>query len=255
MNPWALAALLAVVQGLTEFLPVSSSGHLVLAQTWLGFDPEAAVAFDLALHLGTLVPVLLFYRQDLVTLTRETLRGGEGRRFVGYVVLASVPTAAIGLGLEDQFKALFHDPRAVGMALLVTSALLLASRFGEGRQSRSLGVALALVLGTVQGLAITPGISRSGSTIAVALMLGLRREEAARFSFLMSVPAIGGAALLELGDLPPGLPWGQMALGFGVAAVTGYLALWALVRLVIRGRFWVFAPYVAAVGALALILG
>jgi undecaprenyl-diphosphatase len=257
---------LAVVQGLTEFLPVSSSGHLALAQILFGdaLDIGDAVAMDVALHLGTLVPVLWFYRSDLLQLGRHGMgRGGAdeiglARRYLLLLVLASVPTAAIGLLFQEDFEALFTVPVAVGAALWITALLLVFSRLFE-RPARSagltVGVLSALVMGIVQGLAITPGISRSGATISVALMLGVSRSEAARFSFLLSVPAIGGAALLKLGEAAGDLRWNLVLLGFVISALVGYAALTLLVQLVERGRLWSFAPYVVVVGALAIALG
>jgi len=264
--------LLALIQGLTEFLPVSSSGHLVLAQQLLNQSLQIGnhLVLDVALHLGTLVPVLWFYRHDLVEVSRRTLdraspKGGDARRYIMYIVAASVPTAIIGLGFEDQFKALFSSTSAVGVALLITGALLVASRVFEAGiggkptagSSLTTGLSLPIVLaiGLAQGLAITPGISRSGATIAVALMLGVPRSQAARFSFLLSVPAIGGAALMELTDAGADLQLGLLAIGFTAAALVGYGALWMLVKLVDGGRLWMFAPYVVLLGLIAIVFG
>lgn len=263
MNETVAAAILGVVQGLTEFLPVSSSGHLVLFQSQLPVigDP---VAFDLVLHLGTLLPVLWVYRQDLTGMVRDATSGEgpplerPGLRLLALMVLGSIPTAAIGLGFEDVFEHLFSTPIAVGVALLITGALLFATRYSIVGK-RGVGEMTwkdALAIGTIQGLAITPGISRSGSTIALALFLGIQRETAARYSFLLSVPAIGGAFLLKLGDLDltgaAGLP---LAVGFVSAAVSGYFALRILLRLVKTGDFSRFCWYVWPVGLLAIGLG
>lgn len=268
MEAWIQAIVLGVVQGLTEFLPVSSSGHLVLAQAIFGESFEfrdMAVAFDLALHLGTLVPVLYFYRADLRRILTSALsrpqldvmgwiRGDEARWLAFMVVLGTIPTALIGLFLKDGFEALFHSPRAVSVALFVTGLLLWSTRWSERAEgTRSLGVWIALAIGLAQGLAITPGISRSGSTIAVALLLGLERDQAARFSFLLSIPAITGAAVLVAKDgvgVPDGA-WGALAAGCLSSMAVGYAALVLLVALVRRGGLHRFAWYlwpVAAVG-------
>jgi undecaprenyl-diphosphatase len=252
------ALLLGVVQGLTEFLPVSSSGHLVLVQNLFGTSfvfLEEAVLFDLVLHIGTLVPVMIYYRQELLSLATSVVRDGaeEDRRWVLYVIAATIPTALMGVLLKDRFEALFHAPRAVAGALMVTALLLLATRsLGSSTARRPLSLGIALALGVAQGMAITPGISRSGSTIAVALLLGMSRVEAARFSFIMSIPAILGAMVLTLAD---GVTVQQeqtlpLVLGFAASAGVGYLALAWLVRLVKDGRLYLFAWYLIPVSVL-----
>lgn len=265
MPEWLQALILGVVQGLTEFLPVSSSGHLVLVQSWFGDAfafVEDVVLFDLVLHLGTLLPVLLFYRKDVARLVTSLAGRGESaivrkdRQFVVWVVLATIPTGLAGILLRDVFESLFHSVEAVCVALLFTGSLLLASAWADrtGRPRRELSASLALVLGCAQALAITPGVSRSGTTISVALLLGVERSEAARFSFLMSIPAILGAAVVQAKDgvdLDADL-WGPLVLGFMASFVSGVLALRWLVHLIRGGRFYVFAFYVIP---LALIVG
>lgn len=247
----ALAAIfLGALQGLTEFLPVSSSGHLVLFQQFLEVG-EDHVLFDLVLHVGTLVPVLWFYRDQVMELVLDPIQGEgpmlerPGVRMLGLLVAASIPTAIIGLAFEDLFEQLFATPAALAVTFAITGCLLWASgRFDRSAQQRELTPALAFGLGLAQGFAITPGISRSGTTIAVALMLGLPRETAARFSFLMSVPAILGAVLLKLKDVEAaGLDPVQLVAGGLTALVTGYLALVLLVKLVLAGRFSAFCWY------------
>lgn len=247
--------LLGVLQGLTEFLPVSSSGHLVLLQLWLGdafaFAKEA-VAFDLVLHIATLIPVLWFYRSDLVRLVRDPRRNA---RYIGLIVVATLPTAVIGLTLKDAFETLFHTPRAVAGALFVTGLLLSSTRWSDaaGRSRREMRWSTALIIGIAQGMAITPGISRSGATIAAALLLGIDRAEAARFSFLLSIPAILGAAILVAKDgvaFEASL-WPSLVIGFVAAAGVGYAALRWLVRLVRGGRLYRFAYYVVPLAAVA----
>ena len=276
MPDWLQAVLLGFIQGLTEFLPVSSSGHLVLAQALMGeefFASEQAVAFDLVLHLGTLLPVLWFYRADLGRMTRASLGGGApsvepgilgwlradpDRWLAAMVILATVPTGIIGVLFKDTFEALFHGVRPVGIALLITGSLLFATRWRTGGKvdAASMTVLAALILGVAQGLAITPGISRSGTTIAVALFLGFDRALAARCSFLLSIAAILGAVVLMAKDgvgfqeIQP-LP---MLAGFLTAMVVGYGALVMLVMLVRRGGLHRFAYYVWPVGLLALLL-
>ena len=208
MNETLAAVVLGVVQGLTEFLPVSSSGHLVMFQQWLPVTGDP-LAFDLVLHLGTLVPVVLVYRADLWRVVTDVFQG-EGRfterpgvRLLALLVLGSIPTAAMGLGFEDQFHHLFSNPVSVGVAFAVTGAVLFATRWAPSGQTDERGMRWwqAVLVGFAQGIAITPGISRSGSTIAAGLFLGMDRAYAARFSFLLSLPAIGGAFLLKAGQL------------------------------------------------------
>lgn len=264
------ALVLGLVQGLTEFLPVSSSGHLVLAQHLFGLK-EPLLFFDIGLHVATVLAVIVFVRRELAGMIRVIGttpwldRAGLARawreepflRLLILVVLGCLPTAFIGLVFRHPLTALFNSTRAVGWALLATGCLLLLSRFFlKGRIGYDgLGPGRALVLGAVQGLAIIPGLSRSGVTITSGLFLGLERETAARFSFLLYLPAVGGALILELakpsGGLPEALP---LLLGGAAAALSGYLALVVLVKILVRGRFHYFAPYCWLVGLLTLIL-
>jgi undecaprenyl-diphosphatase len=261
------ATLLGVLQGLTEFLPVSSSGHLVLLQHLFGLR-EPALIFDLFLHLATLAAVLAMYRQDVYALFAAWLSPGSritsndpqrasARRLGLLLVLANIPTAVIGLLFESTFEQFFSSPRIVGMALLITGALLWLLRPSSARQggTSEVNMAHAMLLGCIQGLAITPGISRSGSTIAVALLCGVSRESAARFSFLMAIPAITGAALLK-SDSVSTLAMTELYLiiaGMISALVVGYIALRYLIRLVMQGELWRFAFYCWAVGLTAIL--
>ncbi len=251
MNDVLSACILGAVQGLTEFLPVSSSGHLVVLQSVLPVvgDP---VAFDLALHLGTLLPVVVVYRADLGRIARDAV-AGEGpwwrRRGVrlGWLVgLGSVPTAAIGLAFESRFETLFGNPGAVAWAFLLTGAILLATRFiprGDRDEASTEGWR-AVAVGVAQGLAITPGVSRSGSTIAAGLLLGMDREFAARFSFLLSLPAILGAFALRASHVSlGGDAWMPLLAGFSSSALVGYAALRLLLRVVRAGSFAWFSVY------------
>jgi undecaprenyl-diphosphatase len=265
MDAWLQAVFLGVIQGLTEFLPVSSSGHLVLAQAWLGeafVFADQAVMFDLVLHIGTLLPVIYFYRRDLRAVfgaySPEHWRHirpdpvawlkSDPNRWLGFLVcVATVPTGIIGLSFKDTFEGLFLNVPAVCISLGITGVLLMATRiFEKPGSDRDLSVPLALLIGAVQGIAVTPGISRSGSTIAVALLIGVSRVHAARFSFLMSLPAILGAVVLKSREGLVGAAdhWAMLVVGFLVSAMVGYLALRTLVLLVRHGNFYRFAYYV-----------
>jgi len=264
------AAILGLVQGLTEFLPISSSGHLVVAERALGLPTEGGVLFEVVLHAGSLLAVLAVYGADLLRITAPTLRAlplllrGRFRAAIAepdarlglFLVLGTIPTGILGVTLKDLFESLFGSLLAVGCAFLLTGTLLfvagrLAGRRGAaGREQGALRASDALLVGLAQGVAITPGISRSGTTIAAALLLGLDRSLAARFSFLLSVPAILGALVLHLrhGIGTVSGEAGVFAAGFVAAAVSGYLALRLLLRLVDRGRFSLFAFYLWPLG-------
>ena len=267
------ALLLGIVQGLTEFLPISSSGHLVLVQHLFGLH-GAELSFDVSVHVGTLAAVIIFFRKDILQILSgllAVLKTANGRpsehdsnrdqaRLAGLIILGSIPTAAIGLILHGHADRLFASPPLAGAMLVLTGVLLFATRSSSrnpktnGRSLHELTVKDALVIGVTQGLAVIPGISRSGSTIAVGILTGIKHEAAARFSFLLSIPAVAGAAMLvlkdavEQGDIH--LP--TCLLGGITALVVGYAALALLVYLVQKGRLYLFAPYCWIVGALAL---
>jgi undecaprenyl-diphosphatase len=244
------AALLGVVQGLTEFLPVSSSGHLVIFQKMFPVSGDN-LAFDLVLHVGTLLPVLWVYRAEILSIFKDflpqekSIKEREGLRLAGWIVLGSVPTAAIGLLFEDWFETIFSTPQMVSIAFAVTGSVLFSIRYiSQGERGISEMVWWhALLIGTVQGLAITPGISRSGSTIAAALFLGLNRPLAAKYSFLLSIPAIMGGFILKLDEIQSSVAVGTVMIGFCTAIVSGYLALRWLLKLVNGGNFSQFCWY------------
>ncbi len=254
------AIVLGLVQGLTEFLPVSSSGHLVMYQQFLP-APEMEILFDLVLHLGTLLPIMWLYRADLAAMVvsplRERGRLSErpGTRLLLLIGAGSVPTAIIGLVFQDFFEALFSTPSTLAVTFAITGLLLHATRFAPQGDSneRTVSFGVALAIGVVQGLAIAPGISRSGSTIAVALFLGLSREYAARYSFLLSIPAICGAFLLKASDVNwAHIDLAPLLVGGLAAALSGYLALLWLLKLVQTGDFSKFRWYCWAMAAFAL---
>lgn len=249
---WGELAILAVVQGVAEFLPISSSGHLVLAQELLDVK-EASIALEVALHVGTLAAVVLVYWKDLVAIVKDVLGGRFGE--VAWLVLGSIPAGLVGVFAKDWIEIAFEDVRWVAGGLFLTAALLLV---GERWRRRNVAserdeaptVGTVLLVGLFQAVAICPGVSRAGSTIAAGLLCGWSAARAARFSFLLSIVAIGGAAVLNLPDALA--EEGQAArLGFGaaVAAVVGVLALRWLLRLLERGAFGRFAGYCAVVGA------
>ena len=253
---WWQGILLGLVQGLTEFLPISSSGHLVLAERLVGFTPPG-LFFEIAVHVATLLSVFIAYRARIGELVRGMLAGGkESWRYAGLLLLASVPAALAGVLLRDYFEATFHSLPALGWQFLFTAGLLWSTRRALPRATGAKVTATqALLIGVAQAFAIIPAISRSGATIAVALWAGLGAKVAAEFSFILSILAIAGSGLLELRHLPPGTDYFSVGLlGACVAALlSGIWAIRWLVRLLERQRFHAFAPYCAALGVLCLI--
>ena len=268
------AIVLGILQGLTEFLPVSSSGHLVLFQHLFGLK-EAELFFDVCVHLGTLVAVIIVFRHEIIKIISVLLQlvapGGQKEKFLQkmesepelkmavLIVIGSIPTAILGLLFASIADRLFSSTLIAGLMLMVTGLLLWITRKAEthalAARDGHLTTAKAFIIGIVQGLAIIPGISRSGSTISTGLLLGVDRETAARYSFLLSIPAIVGAGLLSLKDgfsQTNPVIWTSL-LGAVTAAIVGYGALKSLLQMVKKGRLYVFAPYCWLVGLLAIV--
>lgn len=244
------AVLLGAIQGVTEWLPVSSSAHLALAQHYLGI--AAPVSFDVSLHLATVLALIAYYRNDLLSLGRGVLaRNDAAVRYSALILLAALPTAAIGFGFRGFFESMFSSPAAIAVALAATGAfLLLASRAGGSSQPDARA---SLAVGIAQGIAVAPGISRSGATMGTALLLGMKKDDAARFSFLAGILPILGASLIEgrnaalgeVGILP-------LAAGFTAAAITGYLSIGVLLRVLRDSRLQWFGYYCLALSAAVL---
>lgn len=260
------AILLGLLQGITEFIPVSSSGHLVLVPWLLGW-PEPELVFDTVVHWGTLLAVLAFFWRDWLALITAWLRGlfrwdwtEPEARLMWLLIVGTIPAALLGYLLDDFFESLFGQPVWVSVFLLVTAGLLaLSERLGSRtRETRDLRWLDSLLIGLGQAAAIAPGISRSGATIASGLFRGLERPAAARFSFLLSTPIILGAGLFQLLGLASAPdPLAQVPVlvaGFLAAAISGYVCIWALLRYLQRGRLYPFAVYCAYVGICCLIV-
>ena len=269
------AVLLGIIQGLTEFLPVSSSGHLVLFQHLFGLK-EAELFFDVCVHLGTLLAVIIVFRQEIKNIISAVMRffsssgpkksalqkieSDPDLKLALLIVIGSIPTAVLGLMFHSIADRLFSSPFFTGLMLMVTGLLLWLTRRANtgagGTNIEGFSRTKAFVIGIVQGLAIIPGISRSGSTISIGLLLGINRETAARYSFLLSIPAIVGAGLLSLKDsLSETDPVIWLSLwGAAAAALVGYAALKVLLGLVKKGHLHLFAPYCWLVGILAIVL-
>lgn len=247
------AVVLGLVQGLTEFLPVSSSGHLLLAEDLMGVNPPG-VLLEVAVHVATLGSVLLYFRQDIVRVTRHTLFGGADRRLGLAVVVGTLPAVVVGLGFKDALEAALETPAVAAACLVVTGLALLVSRWAPGPVSGgdgTVGPLRGLWIGCAQAVAILPGISRSGSTIIAALFLGVEPARAARFSFLLAIPAILGAGILHARDLH-GVEEDLVVpiLAACVAAfASGLAAVHVLFTMVCRGKLAWFGPYCLLVGA------
>ncbi len=260
-----------MVQGLTEFLPVSSSGHLVLVPEFFNI-PAPTVAFDVLVHVATLVAVLGYFIRDVSKIVLSVVAPGRlknrqevkyWRRLLVWLVIGSIPAALAGFLLSGFFESLFDSTLAVGVFLLVTSLLLSGADFALGRvrpdtlKLDKMRAGDALIVGCFQALAIAPGLSRSGSTIAAGVFLGFDRQTAARFSFLLSIPVIIGAFLFKLRDIGgavSGTSGGAYAVGAIAAAISGFVAVYFLMRYVKEHRLRAFAIYTALLGVLVIAL-
>jgi len=246
---------LGLIQGTTEFLPVSSSGHLVLAQRLFGVR-SPGIVLEVTLHVATTAAVLVYFRRRLLDIFRTAAGPAGWRRFLALIIVASLPAALVGLFFEEAVTGLFENGRAVGWSLLFTAAVLGAS-FLIRRRAQAIAALSwggALVIGVAQAIAVAPGVSRAGMTVVAALLVGLAGAEAATFSFLLSVPAVLGAAALELRHAPT---FAGDWTGVGVAAAVALVAAWGAIYLVVataRSRhFGWFGVYCAVVGLLALV--
>ena len=270
------AILLGILQGLTEFLPVSSSGHLVLAQQFLGLK-EPLVFFDVMLHVGTLAAVLVAYRDAIGRLAigglsalgntqfwrqpKATLNTSAELKFIWLILLGSVPTGIIAVVFKTQLESFFDEVRLVSVMLILTGVILQLPRLRREETDtrddtiRTLKAWHAPLIGIAQGCAITPGISRSGTTISLALFLGIPAKTAAEYSFLLSIPAILGAVALKIRDLgDTAIPLHIVGAGMLASFIVGYVALRFLLVVLNRGKFSVFSYYCVALGLVSLLI-
>lgn len=253
------AVILGLIQGFTEFLPVSSSGHLVLAQELLEVK-QAGVSFEVLLHLGTLLSIMIYFRKQIMQLGLSLIRPQsagtkENRSVVFMLLVGSLPAAFVGLSLKEYFEQAFSSPLLTAWMLIVTGFILLSTRLVKTGDNR-LNHRSALAIGLGQAIAIMPGISRSGTTIAIGMLFRVKPSRAAEFSFLLALPAIGGAALLQIGELAEleSAFLGSYLVGALVAFLSGLLAVNIVLGVIRRGRFDYFAYYCFAAGGAGLYL-
>jgi undecaprenyl-diphosphatase len=263
---WWQALVLGVIQGLTEFLPVSSSGHLVVAEALFGIH-QGGLALVMLVHAGTLLAVAIVFRAEVLELVRGTLalpfsiwrpwaQWPTPVRHAALAILATIPGAVAGVLLKKPIEHAFSDLGQMGWQFIVTGLLLLATRWAPAG-SAEVTPTSAVLIGIAQAVAIIPAISRSGTTIATALFLGVERRRAGEFSFVISVPIILGAVLLEVPDLTGSHFQGQgvpLAIAFFSAFVVGWLSLLWLIRVIRHGHFHRFAPYCFLAGVVAILL-
>lgn len=270
------AVVLGIIQGLTEFLPISSSAHLIFVSEFIGWG-DPGLAFSVALHLGTLIALLAYFWRDIISLVKalvasireRSLKGDPERKLSWLLLIGSIPGAVAGALWDSQIEEIFHTPANRLLALVVIAGLMavlgavlwLAERYA--RHARELGdirLSDALLVGLAQALALLPGVSRSGGTITTGLLLGLQRDTAARFSFLLAIPIVGGAGALEMYKVVrAGIPDPELAafvVGFVSAAVVGYLCVKLLLQYLRQGTVNVFAYYrfAAAAGIIVLLV-
>jgi undecaprenyl-diphosphatase len=252
MVTWLEGMLLGAVQGLTEWLPISSSGHLVLVHHFV--PVEDPVAFDLILHVASLLVILLVFWRDIFELLKGVLnKDKESINYVVKIIIASIPIAIVGVLFEDMVDAAFSNLLSVGICLFLTAVLLLLSKYPLEKE-KPLGGKEAIIVGIAQAVAIFPGLSRSGATVSAGLMQGVKREDSARFAFLIAIPAIAGAAIFKLDEFTAIVEVEAIVVGFFTCIIVGFLSLKLLLKILNANKFHYFAFYCIAIGVLCIVL-
>ncbi|UCD72590.1 MAG: undecaprenyl-diphosphate phosphatase [Candidatus Bathyarchaeota archaeon] len=250
------AILLGIIQGLTEWLPVSSSGHLAIIQLLLGI--KTGLLFDILLHVGTLSVIIVRFRDDILQTTHEIVKGNidnEAARRGIFVLSGCIPTALIGFAFYEPFRASFENPLVIGTAFATSGLALHLSQNLGTNEKRRLEFSDSVLLGIAQGVSIVPGISRSGLTISTAILIGLDKEEAFRYSFLLSIPAVLGASFFEAARQPlTQIDWNVSLVGLLTAIIVGYASISLLWRFMQRNQFHYFKYYCWSVGCITAIL-
>ncbi|MGM5482556.1 MAG: undecaprenyl-diphosphate phosphatase [Nanobdellota archaeon] len=246
------AILLGILQGITEWLPISSSGHLVIFQEMMGL--KDMVAFDIVLHLASLLVILFAFRKRIYDLVSGVIRLQQKELYFAFkLFVATIPIAFVGVFFNDLVKSAFSNPFIVGLSLLATSVILFSVYFSK-KNNKRLSAVNASIMGVAQAFAILPGVSRSGITISAGLLLGVKKGEAAFFSFMMFIPAIIGAAVFEISSIKAVPELSSLLVGFIAAFISGYLSLKLLIKLIMNNKFWVFGFYCLGLGLLLLFI-
>jgi undecaprenyl-diphosphatase len=251
--------ILGIIQGLTEWFPISSTGHLKLVEHFLGL--KVPILFDITLHMGTLMVILLFFRKGIKEIVSAFLQFDfktENGKFIPLIIVGTIPTALIGFVFGDIIESLFQNPLPIASAFILCGIILYLTKAGK-EETETISYSEALMIGVAQGIAIIPGISRSGTTIAVALLFGIRREKAFKFSFLLSIPAVLGAFGLEAYRnwstlTSAGVSWIEVLVGVFVAMVVGYFALKLLWKILAIKKLHFFAFYCWFIALLSIML-
>ena len=252
---WLEAVILGIIQGLTEFLPISSSGHLVLAQHFMDIN-ERGVLLEVILHIGTLIAILTYYWDELTNLAKDVFNGvAESRTYVLYLAVATVPAALAGIFFENRIESSFI-PSVVIWMLMITGLAVGSTYFVKHRSRREFTYMIVLYIGFAQAFAILLGISRSGITISVALLMGIKHHEAAKFSFFMAIPALFGAILLQMIKIDnlQQIALFPLIIGLLTAAVTGYLVINWLLAVISKGKFYLFFLYCITIAIIAYVV-
>ena len=262
---WFEALILGIIQGLTEYLPVSSSGHLAIGANLFGLSGEENLTFTVAVHVATVWSTVIILWKEIVWLFTDLFKfkWNEGTKYIVNILISMIPVGIVGLFFKDKVEAIFGSGLlVVGICLMITATLLAFSYFARPRQRENISPLHAFIIGIAQALAVLPGLSRSGSTIATGLLLGNKKERLAQFSFLMVIPPILGEALLDVKDMAEmgvsqamaGLPTISLVVGFLAAFVCGCLACKWMINIVKKGKLIWFAVYCAVVGLATIIL-
>lgn len=243
--------IMAVLQGITEFLPISSSGHLVIAGKVMGLS-EPGAGLEIALHFGTLLSIIVFYWNDITNIVKsfDSIKS-ESAKTIWLVIIATIPAAIVGIVFKSMLLGFFDKPAVASIMLIITGIFLMSTLLVR-RNGAKIGFGQAIAIGIAQAFAILPGISRSGATIVTARHFGIDAENSARFSFFMAIPAIAGAALLHLVGHASEFKTYHI-LGIAVSFVIGYISLKILIKVLDKGKLWIFGPYCLILGIIGLI--
>ena len=253
---WLDAVLLGIIQGITEFLPISSSGHLVLAQSLMNIQVRG-IMLEVVLHLGTLMSIFIYYRHDLKSLVQNAFNGiSEERKYIFYLIIATCPIICTGLFFKEFIESSFKSPQIVIPMLIITGLVLASTYFVNDRSVKQLSLFIVFCVGIAQACALMPGISRSGITISIAMLMGIQRHQAAKFAFFMAIPALLGAGFIEIINIDNSskIEVFPLIIGFFSAALTGYLVIEWLLTIISKGRFYLFSLYCFTIAIISFIL-